>query len=92
MREPVVILKGGKLDSYEYPYAFVEETRIVLEAEAFDADGVVAEVRFFGNGKLLGSAPKGNIESLEVVNPGNGWSKSANHYNHWRRWNRCSGN
>ena len=37
---------------------------------------MVTEVRFFGNGKLLGSAPKGNIESLVVVNPGNGFGQN----------------
>ena len=67
---PAVILRGGKLEEYEYPYSFIEETKIVLEADAFDPDGVVQEVRFYGNGKLLGSAPLGNVESIEVVNPG----------------------
>ena len=31
--EPTIILKGGKLEEYEYPYSFIEDSRIVLEAE-----------------------------------------------------------
>ena len=73
--EPTVILRGGKLDNYDYPYSFVQGSRVVLEAEAFDTDGVVREVRFYGNGALLGAAPLGLIQTLEVVSPGSNFAE-----------------
>ena len=50
-----------------------EGSRVFLEAEAFDSDGNIDEVRFYGNGNLLGSAPLGNVLNVRVINPGFGF-------------------
>ena len=46
---------------------------MLLQAEAFDPDGSVQEVKFYGNGALLGNAPLGNLTSIDIVSPGNGF-------------------
>jgi hypothetical protein len=71
---PKVILKGGKLLNYDYPLTFVEGSRVILQAEVQDQDGFVEEVKFFGNGELLGSAPLGNLTGITLLNPGAGFA------------------
>ena len=75
--DPVVVFKGGNLAEFDYPYSFVQDTRISLFADAYDIDGTIKEVRFYGNGKLLGAPPLGNVISLELVNPGTNFVNGA---------------
>ena len=69
--EPSVILTGGSSTSFASPFVFTQGSIVTLEAEVEDLDGYVEEVRFYGNGQLLGNNPQGGIESLTIVSRGN---------------------
>jgi len=69
--EPSVILTGGSSISFASPFVFTQGSIVTLEAEVEDLDGYVEEVRFYGNGQLLGNNPQGGIESLTIVSRGN---------------------
>ena len=68
---PNVIITGGSSQSFGSPFVFTQGSIVTLEAEVEDTDGFVEEVRFYGNGQLLGNNPLGGIESLTIVNFGN---------------------
>ncbi len=70
---PTVILSEGRRANNLTPMVVAEGSRVFLEAEAFDSDGNIDEVRFYGNGNLLGSAPLGNVLNVNVINPGFGF-------------------
>ena len=70
---PTVILSEGRRANNLTPMVVAEGSGVFLEAEAFDSDGNIDEVRFYGNGDLLGSAPLGNVLNVNVINPGFGF-------------------
>ena len=80
------------LQSFGSPFVFTQGSIVTLEAEVEDPDGFVEEVRFYGNGQLLGNNPLGGIESLTILNFGNPRAFSAPpvYFLCWRRgWSRC---
>ena len=67
--DPVILIKGSNEQGSDYVFSFVEKSAVSLEVEAWDPDGTVERVRFYGNGKLLGSKPPGNITRLFISTP-----------------------
>ncbi|MEL0098589.1 MAG: hypothetical protein VW907_03435, partial [Opitutae bacterium] len=74
---PNVIITGGSSKSFGSPFVFTQGSIVTLEAEVQDPDGFIEDVRFYGNGKLLGNDPLGGIDSLTIVNFGNPRAFSA---------------
>ena len=74
---PRVIFSEGRHLSSDYPFQFVLGSRVILEAEGKDVDGQVTEVRFYGNGSILGASTNGNLGGLTIVNPGAGFDPQA---------------
>ena len=66
-----MILTGGSSTKFASPFVFTQGSIVTLEAEVEDLDGYVEEVRFYGNGRLLGNSPEGGLESLTIVSFGN---------------------
>ena len=73
---PTVLITGGTSIIW-LSFRVYSRINCQLEAEVEDTDGFVEEVRFYGNGQLLGNNPMGGVESLTVLNFGNPRAFSA---------------
>ena len=82
LQEPVVILSGGSFtpgaDGRKKPMQITVGTEMTLLANAFDFDGNVKSVRFFGEGNDLGIQTKKELVSILVESPGSGYTAPPN--------------
>ena len=82
LQEPVVILSGGSFtpgaDGRKKPMQITVGTEMTLLANAFDFDGNIKSVRFFGEGNDLGIQTKKELVSIVVESPGSGYTAPPN--------------
>ena len=80
LTKPLVILQGGSLLPGDFgakeSLQITAGNKILLLADASDFDGQVESVRFYGNGKDLGTQIRKVFQSVTLTSPGFGYTQA----------------